>query len=75
MRCDDCARRESTRLDVQRTGVHTLDYDPDVGGYVVNLTKEQLQNARAYSMEELVADDGMKFRERMYDYYGATRYW
>lgn len=55
--------------------MHTLDYDPDVGGYVVNLTKEQLQNARAYSMEELVADDGMKFRERMYDYYGATRYW
>jgi len=53
----------------------TLDYDPEAGGYVVNLTKEQLQGAPSYSMEELVADDGTKFREGVYDYYGATRYW
>jgi sporulation protein YlmC with PRC-barrel domain len=53
----------------------TLDYDEDEGGYVVNISKEQLQAAPAYSMEELTQADGMQFRERIYDYYGAPRYW
>lgn len=53
----------------------TLDYDPSEGGYVVNLTKEQLKAAPAYSMEELVAGDGTQFREKVYDYYSAPRYW
>ena len=53
----------------------TLDYDPTEGGYVVNLTKEQLQAAPAYSMEELTAGDGTQFREKVYDYYRAQRYW
>ncbi len=52
-----------------------LDYDPDENGYVVNISKEQLKAAPAYSMEELTAGDGTQFRERVYDYYGATRYW
>ena len=30
-----------------------LDYDPDENGYVVNISKEQLKAAPAYSMEEL----------------------
>ncbi len=52
-----------------------LDYDENAGGYVVNLTKDQLKNAPAYTMEELTADDGMKFRTQVYDYYNAPRYW
>ncbi len=53
----------------------TLDYDEDLNGYVVNLTKDQLQAAPAYTMEELTRGDGTEFRERVYSYYKATRYW
>jgi sporulation protein YlmC with PRC-barrel domain len=53
----------------------TLDYDEDLNGYVVNLTKDQLQAAPAYTMEELTQGDGTQFRERVYSYYKATRYW
>lgn len=52
-----------------------LDYDEREGGYVVNLTKDQLQRAPAYSMEELTAADGMQFRAKVYDFYDAPRYW
>lgn len=53
----------------------TLDYDEDLNGYVVNLTKDQLQAAPAYTMEELTKGDGTEFREHVYSYYKATRYW
>jgi sporulation protein YlmC with PRC-barrel domain len=53
----------------------TLDYDDTVNGYVVNLTKQQLQAAPAYSMDELTQGDGTQFRERVYDYYKTPRYW
>lgn len=53
----------------------TLDYDEDLNGYVVNLTKDQLQAAPAYTMDELTQGDGTQFRERVYAYYNATRYW
>jgi sporulation protein YlmC with PRC-barrel domain len=52
-----------------------LDYDPDVGAYVVSFTKEQLQAAPAGSIDELTRDDGMQLRDRTYDYYKAPRYW
>ncbi len=53
----------------------TLDYDGDLDGYVVNLTKDQLEAAPAYTMDELTQGDGTQFRERVYAYYNATRYW
>ena len=53
----------------------TLDYDKEEGGYVVNFTKEQLQAAPAYSIDELTKGDGDQFREKVYDYYNAPRYW
>jgi sporulation protein YlmC with PRC-barrel domain len=53
----------------------TLDYDETEGGYVVNLTRQQLEAAPAYSMDELTRGDGTQFRDRVYDYYKATRYW
>ena len=52
-----------------------LDYDTDLDGYVVALTRDQLEAAPAYSMEELTQGDGTQFRQQVYDYYNAPRYW
>lgn len=53
----------------------TLDYDKEEGGYVINLTREQLQAAPAYSIDDLTKGDGSQFREQVYDYYKTPRYW
>lgn len=53
----------------------TLDYEKNESGYVVNMTKEQLENAPADSLEALTKDDGTAFRDVSYDYYKAPRYW
>jgi hypothetical protein len=51
-----------------------LDYDTDLGGYRVNLTKNQLENAPKYSESQ-----GWNWsREndlRVYQYYRADPYW
>jgi sporulation protein YlmC with PRC-barrel domain len=52
-----------------------LDYDESQGSYVVDYTKEQLQAAPAGSIDELTRGDGLQFRDRVYDYYKAPRYW
>jgi sporulation protein YlmC with PRC-barrel domain len=52
-----------------------LDYDPDRGGYVVPFTKEQLQAAPSYSINELTADDGQKARDASFAYYNVAPYW
>lgn len=52
-----------------------LDYDEDVGSYVVNVSKEQLKAAPSDTIEELTKEDGLTYRERAYDYYNAPRYW
>jgi sporulation protein YlmC with PRC-barrel domain len=53
----------------------TLDYDEGAGGYVVGFTKEQLTAAPADSLDALTRDDGTAYRDRVYDYYKAPRYW
>jgi hypothetical protein len=53
----------------------TLDYEEKAGGYVIDLSKDKLKAGPAYSMEELMQGDGTQFRDRVYDYYGAKRYW
>jgi sporulation protein YlmC with PRC-barrel domain len=53
----------------------SLDYDESRGAYVVDFTKDQLQAAPAGSIDELTRDDGLQFRDRVYDYYKAPRYW
>ena len=48
-----------------------LDYDPEKGGYVTSLTKEELNNAPALTekdLEDLGAGD--VWRTRIFDYYG-----
>jgi sporulation protein YlmC with PRC-barrel domain len=52
-----------------------LDYDEDAGAYIVNYTKEQLQAAPVGTIDELTRNDGTVFRDRVYDYYKAPRYW
>lgn len=52
-----------------------LDYDPEQECYVVNLTAEQLKAAPADSINELTRDNGLTYRDRIYDYYKAPRYW
>lgn len=52
-----------------------LDYEDDRSGYVVSLTKEQLEAAPADSISELVKDDGMNARTASYDYYKVERDW
>jgi sporulation protein YlmC with PRC-barrel domain len=52
-----------------------LKYEEDEGGYVVNITKEQLESAPADSLSELTKDDGQAYRDRAFDYYRSPRYW
>jgi sporulation protein YlmC with PRC-barrel domain len=52
-----------------------LNYDDNQEAYVVNLTKEQLKAAPADSLDALTTSDGVIYRDRVYDYYQADRYW
>src|ERR1700676_5576776 len=52
-----------------------LNYDETQGAYVVNLTKEQLAAAPADSLDALTQSDGQGYRDRVYGYYKAERYW
>jgi sporulation protein YlmC with PRC-barrel domain len=53
-----------------------LDYNSDKGGYVVPVSKDTLQNAPAYRMEDLTSDDGEEaIRAEAYSYYHAEQYW
>jgi len=53
----------------------SLDYEPREDGYVIGYSKSQLEAAPADSIDELVKDDGLAYRDRVYDYYKAPRYW
>ena len=52
-----------------------LDYDPQIGGYVVSFSADQLQNAPADSIEALTKGDGHSFRDRAFTHYGTKPYW
>ena len=51
-----------------------LDYSKDRGGYIVPMSKDVLEEAPAYRLEDLTKDDG-DIRARSFDYYGVQRYW
>lgn len=53
----------------------SLKYDEREGGYIVNFTKETLKAAPADSIDALVSNNGVAYRDRAYDYYKAPRYW
>jgi sporulation protein YlmC with PRC-barrel domain len=52
-----------------------LDYDPQLGGYIVPFSVEQLKNAPSDSIEALTKGDGHAFRDRAYTHYGTKPYW
>jgi uncharacterized protein YrrD len=52
-----------------------LNYVPNEDAYVVKYTEDQLKAAPADTIEELTKDNGIPYRDRVYDYYGAARYW
>lgn len=51
-----------------------LDYDKDKKGYVVNLSKEVLEKAPVYNMDELIKNDG-DARTASFSYYEVDPYW
>lgn len=51
-----------------------LNYDLDKGGYVVHLTREQLEGAPQFGPEEPPHWDDRDYEKRVYDYYGAGPY-
>jgi hypothetical protein len=52
-----------------------LDYNPDKGGYVVPLSKDVLERAPTYRLEDLTKNDGefSQIRAKSYDYYKVPR--
>jgi sporulation protein YlmC with PRC-barrel domain len=53
----------------------SLQYDEREGGYIVNFSKQQLEAAPADSIDALVANNALAYRDRTYDYYKAPHYW
>ena len=53
----------------------SLKYDESEGSYIVSFSKEQLKAAPADSIDALVANNAMAYRDRTYDYYKAPHYW
>ena len=52
----------------------TLDYDTDLGGYRVNLTKDQLERAPKYT-ESQGWNWNRDNERRVYEYYRMQPYW
>ncbi len=52
-----------------------LDYDADRHGYVVDLSREMLEKAPTLHLDEADRPSDRSYDERLYDYYGAPRYW
>lgn len=51
---------------------NVLTYDTDKGGYVVNITREQLDEAPSYESEDEQPVYDRDYGERVYAYYGIT---
>jgi sporulation protein YlmC with PRC-barrel domain len=52
-----------------------LDYEKDMGGYVVPFSKDQLKAAPAYSIDELTGGDGERARPASFEYWHVDPYW
>ncbi len=51
-----------------------LTYDESDGNYIVNLSRNQLQAAPAYSIDELSEEEGEKYRVKAFEFYMNARY-
>lgn len=52
-----------------------LKYDTRQGGYVVGITKEQLQGAPVFARDAQPAWGDRVYEKRIHDYYGTAPYW
>jgi hypothetical protein len=52
-----------------------LDYDPDRDGYVVDLTREKLEEAPAFRLDEADRPRERSEDELVYSYYGVMPWW
>lgn len=52
-----------------------LTYDQDKHGYAVDLTRDMLEKAPTLSLDEADRPSDRDYDERLFDYYGAPRYW
>jgi sporulation protein YlmC with PRC-barrel domain len=52
-----------------------LDYNEEKNGYVIPMSEDELKNAPAYELSDLVKNDADlgKIRDRSYDYYKVPR--
>ena len=53
----------------------TLKYDTRQGGYVVGLTKEQLQGAPSFGASDAPAWGNRAYETSIHDYYKTNPYW
>lgn len=49
-----------------------LNYDPNMGGFVVNLDRDRLERAPTYSASQAGIWDDPEYGRRVSDYYGTT---
>jgi PRC-barrel domain len=54
---------------------NTLKYDTRQGGYVVGLTRQQLEGAPTFARTETPAWGDRAYEKSIHDYYGAAPYW
>jgi hypothetical protein len=54
---------------------NTLKYDTRQGGYVVGMTKQQLEGAPTFAENETPAWGDREYEKRLHDYYGTPPYW
>lgn len=52
-----------------------LSYDVELGGYVVDLDRDQLEGAPSYAAAEEVDWADRQWGQRVSDYYGVRPYW
>ena len=54
---------------------NALKYDTSLGGYVVNLSREQLEGSPAYDDDDEPAWGDRAYEKGIHDYYGLPPYW
>lgn len=54
---------------------NTLKYDTSLGGYIVGLTKDQLEGGPAYDEADEPEWGNRDYEKRVHDYYGVPPYW
>lgn len=54
---------------------NALKYDTGLGGYVVHLSREQLEGAPAYDDSDEPAWGDRTYEKGIHDYYGLPPYW